>query len=162
MTAIQEGAQIPDLTLLNMSSDGPRPVSLKDLCAGKKVVLFALPGAFTPTCSARHLPGYVDKAREFAAKGVDEIVCISVNDPFVMGAWGRDAGVGEDVLMLSDGNAEFADATGLHMDGSAFSMGKRLLRFAMVIEDGVIKKIAVEEQPGSLEVSGAEAVLPLV
>lgn len=158
---INVGDAIPDVVVRTMRADGPDAVSLPDLCAGKKVVLFAVPGAYTPTCNAKHLPGFVEHAAQFRDKGVDLIACISVNDVFVMDAWGKHADVGESIMMLSDGNGEFAAASGLEMDGSAFGMGKRLQRFAMVVEDGKVTSLQVE-QPGAFEVSSAEAVLPQV
>jgi peroxiredoxin len=140
------------------TSDGIQEIGSDELFGGKKVVVFALPGAFTPTCSAKHLPGFIQKADEMRAKGVDKIACVSVNDAFVMDAWGRDQGAGDKVMMLADGNAEFSDALGLSFDASGFGMGKRSQRYAMVVEDGVVKALHVE-QPGAFEVSSAEAVL---
>jgi peroxiredoxin len=131
---------------------------MEELCAGKKVVLFAVPGAFTPTCSVQHLPGFVTNAGNLKEKGVDIVACISVNDPFVMGAWGKDRSAGEEVLMLADGNAEFTSAVGLEMDGSGFGLGKRSQRYAMIIDDGVVSTLNVESGP-SVDVSSAEAIL---
>ena len=156
--AIQAGQKVPDVKLKAATKDGIKDVTTGELFAGKKVVLFAVPGAFTPTCSARHLPGFVDKAGDFRAKGVDQIVCVSVNDAFVMDAWGKDKGAGEKVVMVADGNAVFTEAMGLAMDASGYGMGKRSQRYAAVIEDGVLKALHVE-QPGKFEVSSAEAVL---
>jgi peroxiredoxin len=133
-------------------------VSTAELCAGKKVVLFAVPGAFTPTCSMQHLPGFVEKAGELKAKGVDTIACMSVNDAFVMDAWGKDRDTGDKIVMLADGNAEFATALGLTMDGSGIGFGTRAQRFALVIDDGVVTHAAIEE-PMKFEVSSAEKVL---
>ena len=127
-------------------------MTVAELTAGKKVALFAVPGAFTPTCSARHLPGYTEKAADLRAKGVDTIACVSVNDVFVMNAWGKDQKVGEDVVMLADGNGAFAKAVGLEMDGSGFGMGSRSQRYSMIVEDGVVKQLNVEK-PGEFEVS---------
>ena len=155
---IKVGDKVPSATLREMTADGPKPVATDELFAGKTVVLFAVPGAFTPTCSAKHLPGFVQHADAIKAKGVDEIVCISVNDPFVMGAWGRDSNVGTTVRMLGDGNAELTDKLGLDMDGTGFGLGKRSKRFAMVVKDGVVTHLAVEN-PGAFEVSSAEAVI---
>lgn len=155
---IKVGDKIPSAKLKLKTSDGIQEIGTDELFGGKKVVVFALPGAFTPTCSAKHLPGFIQKADEIRAKGVDRIACVSVNDAFVMDAWGRDQGAGEKVMMLADGNADFTDALGLSFDASGFGMGKRSQRYAMVVEDGVVKALHVE-QPGAFEVSSAEAVL---
>ena len=155
---IKVGDKIPSAKLKMKTSDGIQEVTTDELFSGKKVVVFALPGAFTPTCSAKHLPGFIHKADEMRAKGVDTIACVSVNDAFVMDAWGRDQGAGDKVLMLADGNAEFSDAIGLSFDASGFGMGKRSQRYAMVVDDGEVKALHVE-QPGAFEVSSAEAVL---
>jgi peroxiredoxin len=133
-------------------------VSTDDLFKGKKVVLFALPGAFTPTCSAKHLPGFVQNYDQLKAKGVDAVACLSVNDAFVMNAWGKDQKVGDKVMMLADGNGEFSRAVGLTMDGTGYGMGQRSQRYAMVVDNGVVKALNVEA-PGAFEVSSAEAVL---
>jgi peroxiredoxin len=156
--AIQVGEKLPSGTLKVADANGIRDVTTDELFAGKKVVLFAVPGAFTPTCSAKHLPGFVQKADEIRAKGVDAIVCLAVNDAFVMGAWGRDQQVGDKVIMAADGNAEWTRALGLELDASRFGMGIRSQRFALIVEDGVVRKLAVE-QPGKFEVSSAEAIL---
>ena len=156
--AIQVGDKLPSGTLKVADANGIRDVTTDELFAGKKVVLFAVPGAFTPTCSAKHLPGFVQKADEIRAKGVDAIVCLAVNDAFVMGAWGRDQQVGDKVIMAADGNAEWTRALGLELDASRFGMGIRSKRYAMIVEDGVVRKLAVE-QPGKFEVSSAEAIL---
>jgi peroxiredoxin len=155
---IQVGDRLPDLTLTTMTAEGPKPIGLNELCEGKKVVFFAVPGAFTPTCSAQHLPGFVDNAQMLKDKGVDAVACISVNDPFVMGAWGKDREVGDSVLMLSDGNGEFTAAIGLEMDGSGFGLGTRSQRYAMIVDDCVVSKLNVESGPG-LDVSSAETIL---
>ncbi len=155
---ISVGDKIPKVTLKHMSKDGLADISTDEIFGGKKVVMFALPGAFTPTCSAKHLPGYVANAGAFKEKGVDSIACVSVNDAFVMAAWGQQQNVGDAVMMLADGNAEFADALGLSFDGSGFGMGKRAQRFAMVVDDGVVSSLHIE-QPGAFEVSSAEAIL---
>jgi len=155
---ISVGDKIPKVTLKHMSKDGLADISTDEIFGGKKVVMFALPGAFTPTCSAKHLPGYVANDGAFKEKGVDSIACVSVNDAFVMGAWGQQQNVGDAVMMLADGNAEFADALGLSFDGSGFGMGKRAQRFAMVVDDGVVSSLHIE-QPGAFEVSSAEAIL---
>ena len=155
---ISTGDRLPDATFTVMTSDGPTKMTTSDVFAGKTVALFAVPGAFTPTCSAKHLPGYVEKAAELRAKGVDAIACTSVNDVFVMGAWGKDQGVGEDVIMLADGNGDFAQATGLVMDGSGFGMGKRSKRYSMIVKDGVVTELNIEE-PGDFKVSSADFML---
>lgn len=155
---IKPGDPIPQATLMKATDDGPKPVTTAELFGGRTVVLFSVPGAFTPTCSARHLPGYVDNAAAFAAGGVDEIVCIAVNDAFVMGAWGKSAAADGRVTMLADGNGDFAEALGLTMDGTKFGMGRRGQRFAMLVKDGVVAKLFVEE-PGAFKVSAAEHVL---
>jgi peroxiredoxin len=156
--AIQPGEKVPNATLKLASADGIRDVSTGELFGGKKVVLFAVPGAFTPTCSAKHLPGFVEKSAEIRGKGVDAIVCLSVNDAFVMGAWSKDQKVGDRVQMVADGAAELTRAMGLDFDGARFGMGVRSQRYAAIIEDGVVKKLFVE-QPGKFEASSAEAVL---
>src|SRR5687767_15647003 len=145
---IAVGDRLPDVPLAIATPDGPQPTSSADYFKGKKVALFAVPGAYTPTCSARHLPSYVEKASELKAKGVDEIACISVNDPFVMAAWGKSDG-SEDITMLADGNGAFADAVGLSFDGSKFGMGKRSQRYSMVVNDGVVEQLNVEA-PGEI------------
>jgi peroxiredoxin len=154
---ISVGDKLPDVTLTKAGAEGPEKVQSSEYFKGKTVALFSVPGAFTPTCSARHLPGYVDKAAELKAKGVDEIVATSVNDAFVMGAWKASAG-SDDITMLADGNGEFAEAVGLTMDGSGFGMGKRGQRYSMIVEDGVVKALNVE-QPGDFSVSSAEHML---
>lgn len=154
---ISVGDRIPDVTLVKATENGPEKIQSGEYFKGKKVALFSVPGAFTPTCSARHLPGYVDKAADLKAKGVDEIACTAVNDAFVMGAWNKNAG-SEDITMLADGNGEFAEAVGLTMDGSGFGLGKRGQRYSMIIEDGVVKELNVE-QPGDFSVSSAEHML---
>jgi peroxiredoxin len=156
--AIKVGEKIPDVKLKTMTADGIKDVSTRELCGGKRVVLFALPGAFTPTCSAKHLPGFIERAAEFKAKGVDRIVCLSVNDAFVMGAWGKAQNAGDKVMLVADGNAEFANAVGLAFDGSGFGMGTRSQRYAMIVQDGVVKNLFVEK-PMEFKVSSAEAVL---
>lgn len=154
---ISQGAQLPDVTLVKSTSEGPDKVQSADYFAGKKIALFAVPGAFTPTCSAKHLPGFVEKAAELKAKGVDEIVCTSVNDAFVMGAWNAANG-SSDVTMLADGNGDFATALGLDADFAAHGMGKRSQRYSMVIEDGAVTQLNVEG-PGEFKVSSAEHML---
>jgi len=156
--AIAVGDSVPDVQLRTMTSEGPKPASSSEVLGKGKVVLFAVPGAFTPTCSDHHLPGFVARADQIRAKGVDTIVCLSVNDPFVMGAWGRDQQVGDRVLMVADGNGEFTRAVGLELDGSGFGLGTRSQRYAAILEDGVVKSLFVEQKPG-LDVSSAESVL---
>ena len=155
---IKVGDKIPSATLMEMKDGAPRPVKTDELFAGKKVVMFALPGAFTPTCSAKHLPGFVQHADELKSRGVDAIACVSVNDAFVMGAWGNSQGVGEKVMMLADGNGDFTKALGLQMDATKYGMGTRSQRYAMLVEDGVVNQLHVEE-PGAFSVSSAEHML---
>lgn len=154
---IKAGDRIPDVPITIATADGPKPTTSGEFFRGKKVALFAVPGAFTPTCSARHLPSYVEKAGELKGKGVDEIACISVNDPFVMAAWGKADG-SPDITMISDGNGEFADAVGLSMDASKFGMGKRSQRYSMVVNDGIVEQVNVEA-PGEYKASSAETML---
>ncbi len=158
---IKVGDRVPGATLYRMGAGGPEPVSTDEYFRGRKVVLFGLPGAFTPTCSAKHVPGYVQHADEFAAKGVDAIACISVNDAFVMGAWGKDQGAGDKVDMLADGSAELTRAMGLEQDLTGRGFGVRSQRYAMVVDDGVVKSLAVEEG-GGFGVSSAEKMLAAV
>lgn len=155
---IQVGDRLPDATFMTPTADGPKPVTTAELFGGRKVALFAVPGAFTPTCSARHLPSYKDKAEELAGKGVDAIACLSVNDVFVMGAWARDQGVEGAMTMLADGNGAFAKAIGLEMDGTKFGMGIRSQRFSLVADDGVVTHLFVEA-PAEYRVSSAEHML---
>ncbi|MBT8091799.1 MAG: peroxiredoxin [Gammaproteobacteria bacterium] len=155
---ISVGDKMPAGTFGVMTESGPGALSSDELFAGKKVVLVSVPGAFTPTCSMNHLPGFVEQAVELKTRGVDTIACMAVNDVFVMDAWGKDRGVGDDVVMLADGNGEYAKALGLEMDGTAFGMGMRGQRFAMVVDDGVVTHVGVEA-PGQFEVSKAEAIL---
>jgi len=155
---IKVGDKLPSITLKYMNKDGMQTATTDDLFKGKKAVLFGLPGAFTPTCSAKHLPGFVTHAEDLKKKGVEVIACLSVNDAFVMDAWGKAQNAGEKVLMLADGNADFAKATGLTMDGTGYGMGLRTSRWAMVLEDGKVKTLNVEA-PGAFEVSSAEAMM---
>ena len=155
---IQVGEKMPSGVFGVMTDAGPGAISTEELFAGKKVVLVSVPGAFTPTCSASHLPGFVNQADDLLAKGVDSIACMSVNDVFVMHAWGEDQNVADKVMMLADGNGEYAKALDLEMDGSAFGMGTRSQRFAIIVDDGVAQHVAVEA-PGKLEVSKAESIL---
>ncbi|MDP3738542.1 MAG: peroxiredoxin [Hyphomonadaceae bacterium] len=155
---IKVGDRLPDATFRVMKDGKPADLSVADLTKGKKVALFAVPGAFTPTCSAKHLPGYKEKAAELRGKGLAAIACVSVNDVFVMNAWGKDQQVGEDVMMLADGNGTFAKAVGLEMDGSGFGMGSRSKRYSMIVEDGVVKSLNIEA-PGEFKVSAADYML---
>jgi len=155
---IQVGDKLPSATLVKATENGPDQVSTDDFFAGRKVALFAVPGAFTPTCSAKHMPGYVDNAEALKAKGVDEIACVSVNDAFVMDAWGKASNAGDKVTLLSDGNGQFAKELGLEMDGSKFGMGTRSQRYSMVVNDGVVESLNVEA-PGEFKVSSAEHLL---
>jgi peroxiredoxin len=157
--AIKAGDSLPaDVKLKEMGDGGPRDVTVGELFKGKRVVLFAVPGAFTPTCSMKHLPGFVEHAAALKAKGVDEIVCLSVNDAFVMGAWGKDQGAAGKVRMVADGNGDFTRAMGLELDASGFGMGKRSQRYALVARDGKVEQLLVEPGPG-LNASSAESVL---
>ncbi len=155
---IAKGDKVPAATFIKMTENGPEPVESDAFFAGRKVALFSVPGAFTPTCSAKHLPGFVEKASELKAKGVDEIACTAVNDAFVMGAWGKSANADGSVTMLADGNGAFAKAVGLEMDGSKFGLGTRGQRFSMIVNDGVVEELNVEG-PGEFEVSSAEHML---
>ena len=155
---ISVGDKLPEATLMHMTDSGPAPVSTADLFGGKTVVVFSVPGAFTPTCSAKHLPGFIQHADALKGKGVDSIVCMAVNDVFVMNAWGKDAGADGKVIMVADGNGEFAGKLGLTMDGSKFGMGTRGQRFAIIAKDGVVSELLVEA-PGEFKVSSAEHVL---
>jgi len=156
---IQTGDKIPSVTLKCLGDAGMEEFDTAQALAGKKVVLFAVPGAFTPTCAQKHLPGYIDAAGDMKAKGIDEIICVSVNDPFVMNHWADVAGAAGKVTMWPDGNGAFADALGLTMDGSGAGLGKRLKRFSMVINDGVVESLEVEENPGDMTVSAAGVCL---
>lgn len=156
--AIKVGDRLPRTTLVKATPDGPQPVDSEDYFGGRRVALFSVPGAFTPTCSARHLPGFVDKIDQLKAKGVDEVACTAVNDAFVMNAWAEQAGAHGKVTMLADGNGDFAEAVGLTMDGSKFGLGKRGQRWSMIVEDGTVKELNVEE-PGAYNVSSADYML---
>jgi len=158
--AIKAGDKIPDCTLKTMGDKGPLDIATQDIFSGKKVLLFAVPGAFTPGCSLTHLPGYVVNADKIKAQGVDTIACMSVNDAFVMGAWGNDQNASE-ILMLADGNADFTAALGLELDGSGFGMGTRSQRFAMIVEDGTVSHLNVEDGPG-IDASSAETMMTLL
>ena len=158
---IKVGDKVPSATLMQMKDGGPKPVSTDDLFKGKKVALFALPGAFTPTCSAKHLPGFIKQAGALKAKGIDAIACVSVNDAFVMGAWGESQSAGDTVMMLADGNGDFTRALGLEMDATKFGMGKRSQRYSMLVDNGVVTALNVEA-PGAFEVSSADHMLALL
>ncbi len=159
--AIAKGDRMPDGSFGIMSTEGPSTISTDELFSGKKVVLVSVPGAFTPTCSMKHLPGFVEQAEALLAEGVDTIACMAVNDVFVMHAWGKDLGVGDKVMMLADGNGDYTKALGLESDASAYDMGMRGKRFALVVEDGIVSHVAVE-QPGKFEVSKVEAILAAI
>ena len=152
------GERLPSARLASMGPSGPETHTTEEIFGGKKVALFSVPGAFTPTCSAKHLPGFVEHADAIAAKGVDQIVCLAVNDVFVMDAWGKNQGVGDKVLMLADGNGEFASALGLGLDATGFGMGLRGQRFSMLVDDGVVTELNIEE-PGAFNISSAEHML---
>ena len=155
---INVGDRLPKTTFMKATPEGPQPVDSEEYFRGRRVALFSVPGAFTPTCSARHLPGFVDKAEELRGKGVDEIACTAVNDAFVMGAWAESAGAADNVTMLSDGNGEFVQALGLTMDGSKYGMGTRGQRFSMIVNYGTVEQLNVEE-PGAFSVSSADYML---
>ncbi|HEY1503750.1 MAG TPA: peroxiredoxin [Stellaceae bacterium] len=155
---IAVGEKIPSAKLKTMTAEGPKDISTDDIFNGKRVVLFAVPGAFTPTCSAKHLPGFVQKAAEIKGKGIDTIACLAVNDAFVMGAWGKDQNTGDKVLMLADGAAAFTKQLGLDLDLTGPGMGVRSKRYAMVVDNGTVKALQVEA-PGAFEVSSADAIL---
>ena len=155
---IKVGDSIPSAKLMQGTAEGPKEISTEELFGGKTVVLFGVPGAFTPTCSAKHLPGYVQHYDALKAKGVDTVACMAVNDAFVMGAWGKDQGVGEDILMLADGSAALTKALGLVLDGTGIGLGLRGQRFSMVVNDGVVEQLNVEA-PGEFKVSSAEHML---
>ncbi len=156
--AIQENDKLPEMELIIVDGDGQKKKSSADVLGKGRAVVFAVPGAYTPTCSAKHLPGFVGRLADLKAKGVDTIACLSVNDAFVMEAWGKDAGAMDGVVMIADFDAAFTKALGLSFDGSAFGLGERAQRFALIAEDGVVKQLFVEE-PGAFEVSSAEHVL---
>lgn len=155
---IKVGDKVPDATLMHMTESGPAPITTQELFGGKKVALFAVPGAFTPTCSAQHLPGFVDHADAMKGKGVDTVACVSVNDAFVMAAWGEDRGVGDKVLMLADGNLDLTAKLGLELDGSKFGLGQRSQRYSMIVDNGVVTNLNIEA-PGQFELSKAEVIV---
>ena len=155
--SVQVGDTLPEATLKRVGASGIEDVNLGDYIEGRKVVIFAVPGAFTPACSQKHLPGYVQKADQIRSEGVDEIICIAVNDPFVLKGWGEISGAEGKVTILSDWNAFFVDALGLSFDASGAGMGRRAMRFMMIVDDGVVRDIQVEEKGGDVTVSGAES-----
>lgn len=157
--AISPGERIPEATFHVMTAEGPTEMSTDDVFAGKKVVLFAVPGAFTPTCHMKHLPGFIEHAAEFKAKGVDTVACTAVNDPFVLDNWAKARGAENKILFLADGNADFARAVGADLDASAFGLGTRSKRYAMLVEDGVVKSIHMEDVPTNVTSSSAETLL---
>lgn len=156
---IKPGDKLPDATLMHLTDAGPAPISTEELFGGKTVALFAVPGAFTPTCSNQHLPGFIEKSEELRNAGVDTIVCMSVNDAFVMGAWGQQQGATGKVMMVGDGNAELTQKMGLSVDSSGFGMGTRSARFSMIVRDGVLETLNIEQNPGQAVDSGAENLL---
>ena len=156
---IKAGDRLPSVTLHEMGADGPQALTTDDLCRGRRVVLFGVPGAFTPTCSNAHLPGFLANAHAIKGKGVDEIACLSVNDAFVMGAWGEAQNAGDEVRMLADGDGAFAEAAGLVLDLTGHGLGVRSQRFAMVVNDGVVESIEIDPDPTKAEVSSAEQTL---
>ena len=156
---INVGDRIPSVTLKQLTPEGVKEFTTDEIFRGKRIVLIAVPGAFTPACSQRHLPGYVDRAADIKAKGIDEIACVAVNDAFVMGAWGRDQKAEGRVRMLADGSGDFARALGLELDLSKGGLGVRSKRYSMLVDNGVVKSLNVEQQPGQVDISGAEAML---
>jgi glutaredoxin/glutathione-dependent peroxiredoxin len=156
---IQVGDKVPAATFKYLGADGPKEITTDELFGGKKVALFAVPGAFTPACSQRHLPGYIEKASELKAKGIDTIACVAVNDQFVLGAWGKAQNAGDKVMMLADGSGDFARAVGLELDARRLGLGERSKRYSMLVENGVVKALNVEEVPSQVTVSGADAML---
>jgi glutaredoxin/glutathione-dependent peroxiredoxin len=156
---IKVGDKLPSVTLRQVTPEGPKEVTTDDFFRGKKVALFAVPGAFTPACSQRHLPGYVDKASDIKGKGVDEVACVAVNDPAVMTAWGKDQRTEGKVTMLADGSGDFVRALGLELDLTKAGLGMRSKRYSMLVDNGVVKSLNIEEQPGQVDISSAEAML---
>jgi len=156
--SIKVGDKVPSANFMTMGADGPEPMTSEQLFSGKRVALFAVPGAFTPTCSAKHLPGFKEQAQALRGKGIDTIACTSVNDVFVMGAWGQEQSVGDDVVMLADGNGDFAESLGLVLDAQGFGMGQRSQRYSMVVNDGVIETLNVDEG-GEFKISSADYML---
>ena len=157
--AIKVGDKVPSATLRYLSPEGPKEITTDDLFRGKKVAVFAVPGAFTPACSQRHLPGYVEKAADLKGKGIDTIACIAVNDVFVMDAWGKSQNCGDKVMMLADGSGDFTRSIGLELDMRTRGLGVRSQRYSMLVDNGTVKSLNVESQPGQVEASGADAML---
>lgn len=157
--SIEKGQDLPSVTLKKKGEDGIDDVDFRDYVAGRKVVIFGTPGAYTPPCSEKHLPGFMDHANDFKSKGVDEIICVSVNDPFVMAQWGKDKGADGKLTMMPDGNANFTKAIGLELDGSGLGLGTRSKRYAMIVEDGKVQWMAVEDDAPDVDKASAEAVL---
>ncbi len=160
--AISVGSRLPETKFTMMTSSGPAPKTTSEIFGGKTIALFAVPGAFTPTCHRNHLPGFIENADALLAKGVDQIVCTAVNDIFVLSAWANATGAQDKIVFISDGNGDFAKAIGLDMDGSPMNMGIRSRRYAMLVEDGVVKVLNIEEGPGKAEKSGAAALLAAI
>ncbi len=156
---IKVGDKLPSVTLRQVTPEGPKEVTTDEFFRGRKIILFAVPGAFTPACSQRHLPGFVDKAAEIRAKGIDEVACVAVNDPAVMGAWGKDQKTAGKVTMLADGSGDFARALGLELDLSKGGLGVRSKRYSMLVDNGVVKSLNLEAQPGQVEASSADTML---
>ena len=156
--SISVGDRMPSTTLAKAGPEGPQPIASDEYFKGRRIAIFSVPGAFTPTCSARHLPGFVDRADELRAKGVDEVACVAVNDAFVMQAWAEQSGASGKVTMLADGNGDFARALGLTMDGSKFGLGERGQRWSAIVDDGVVEQLNVEE-PGAFNVSSADYMM---
>ena len=156
---IKVGDKVPAATFKYVSAEGPKEITSDELFGGKKVALFAVPGAFTPTCSQRHLPGFVDKAAELKGKGIDTIACVAVNDQFVMGAWGKAQNVGDKVMMLADGSGDFTRSIGLELDARKMGLGERSRRYSMLVDNGTVKALNIETQPGQVDLSSAEAIL---
>jgi len=156
---IKVGDKLPDATFRTLSADGPKPLSTSEVFSGKKVALFAVPGAFTPTCHQKHLPSFLSHVADFKKKGVDSIVCVAVNDPFVLGAWEATTGAKGKVLFLSDGNAEFTKKIGMDFDGSGFGLGTRSKRYSMLVENGVVKAMNVEDSPAACSITGGDKLL---
>jgi peroxiredoxin len=159
---IKTGDKLPDVSFTTMTAEGPTMLTTADVFGGRKVVLFAVPGAFTPTCHMKHLPGFIERADEIKAKGVDTIACVSVNDVFVMDAWAKSTGAGNKILFLADGNGDFAGAIGMDLDAAGFGMGTRSKRYAMIVDDGTVSALNVEPAPGQAVESGAEKLIDLL
>ncbi len=159
---IKTGDKLPDASFTTMTAEGPTQLTTADVFGGRKVVLFAVPGAFTPTCHMKHLPGFIERADEIKAKGIDTIACVSVNDVFVMDAWAKSTGAGNKILFLADGNGDFARAIGMDLDAAGFGMGTRSKRYAMIVDDGTVTALNVEPAPGQAVESGADKLIDLL